>query len=59
MHAMALLFRSPRFGVGRTIILAALLEMHAILVRIVTDNVLKTQVEQMRNLILILFSTYF
>ena len=46
MCAMALLFSSVRLGVGRPIILAAVLVMRVSLVRLVTDNILKKHVKQ-------------
>lgn len=46
MHAMAFVFRSVRLGVGRPIILLALLVMDVSLEWFLTERLLKKQVEQ-------------
>ena len=46
MRVMALQLSSERLGVGRAIILAAVLVMRVSLTRFVTESMLKKQVEQ-------------
>lgn len=60
MHEMALLFSSARLRVGRPIILAAMSEMSLSLVQLVTDTMLKKQVEQYNVMgCMILMTGYF
>ena len=46
LSLLDLLFNSVRIGVGRTIILEAVFDMCMSLVHLVTDNMLKKQVER-------------
>lgn len=46
MSVMALLFKSVRLGVGKPIIVAAVVIMQGSLELFLTDNMLKKQVEQ-------------
>lgn len=50
IYEMALLFRSVRLGVGRPIILEAVVVIRVSLVLFLTDNILKKQVEQYRRM---------